>query len=264
MDPAQPVVAPNRTKAIHTWIIIAAVCLLVVIVAIVALKNPAPGPQLQWLDQTQFARQMQPGRLKRLYFKIVHITAPVWQRFRKPKTPIRISSEFLAFHGLFSGDLGIGAAMATNKTGAAVWILSPAELDDLRERLKTVNDFAVVSAPSIFVADGTPASIRVAWPGPSRGPISGGNVFVGVTLDVNPKILSRELQLAVSAVYTEPNEGSFVDPIRTNISAACRVRLSNAGGVLISSPVSKDLNGAKYWLILSPIAIDRFGKPIKL
>jgi len=53
-------------------------------------------------------------------------------------------------------------------------------------------------------------------------------------------------------------------PVRTNLSAACRVTLQNAGGVLISSPVSRDLNGTNYWLILAPTAIDGYGKPIKL
>jgi hypothetical protein len=274
MDSQPSTSPPNRTNAFRTRIIIAAISLVVVIVAIIASNNPAPGPKFLWLDQSQFASQMQPGRLKTLYFKIVHITSPVWQRFRKPKTQILISSEFLAVHGLFTGDLGIGPAMATNETSARVWILSPSELDDLRHRLKTANDIDVVNAPRIVTSDGSPASIRITWPGPPKGshanvvipigPLAGGNPFVGVTLDVNPKIVSRELQLAVSAVYSEPNEDSFMDPIRTNISAACRVRLSNAGGVLISSPVSHDLNGTNYWLILSPTAIDRYAKPIKL
>jgi hypothetical protein len=253
--PAAPV--SNRTKGIPIWFVIAVTCLIGVIIGIIASNKAAPEPAFVWLDQSQFARQMPPGRLKRLYYKVVTLTAPVWQRFRKPKTHIMIGSKFLAVHGLSTGDLGMGAAMATNETGTQIWILSPPELDDLRQRLKTAPEIDVVNAPSLTVADGMPASIFVGQAFPQT------SASVGVTMDVIPKIASHEFQFAINALYTEPNESPTM-PIRTNFAAAFRVRLLNAGGVLISSPASRDLNGTNYWLILQSTAIDGFGKPIKL
>jgi hypothetical protein len=259
MDTAQGAQNSSQSKPLRTGIIIVALALLaVVIVAIISSNKPAPVPSFVWLDPTQFARQMQPGRLKRLYYKIVNFTAPVWQHFRRPKTNILIDSKILAVHGLSTGDLAIGAAMATNQTGIQIWILSPSELDDLRQRLKTANGIDVVNAPRILtVADGTPASIFV---GNALPPTL---ASVGVTIAVSPKIASHQVQLAMNALYTEQNDSPTI-PIRTNLSAACRIRLPNAGGVLISSPESKDLNRTNYWLILDSTAIDRYGKPIKL
>jgi hypothetical protein len=243
--------------------------LVVAIVTIISSNKPKPEPDFVWLDQTQFSRQVRPGRLKRLYYKVVNFTAPVWRHFRKPKTHILIGCKFLAVHSPLTGALGIGAAMATNESGSQVWILSAPELDTLRQRLKTANGIQVVTEPSLTVADGTKASIMVgsvttivpAGIGNFNFP---SNAFIGVTVDVDPKIVSHEFQLAMSTVYIMDSVLTNVSGVRTNISAACRVRLSNAGGVLISSPFSKDLNGTNYWLILSPTAIDGYGKPIKL
>jgi hypothetical protein len=257
MDSPPPAPVSNRGKGIRIWFIIAGACLVVAIVATLAPKNTAPEPTFVWLDQRQFSRQMHPGRLKQLYYKVMNFTAPVWQHFRRPKTHILIGSKIMAVHGLSTGELGIGAAIATNESGAQVWILSPFELDDLRQRLKTSNGIDVVNAPSIATADGEPATVFVGYTQPQTF------ASIGVVLDVSPKIASHQFQLAMNAVYTQENDNS-TSPIRTNLSAACRVRLPNAGGVLISSPVSKDPNGTNYWLILAASAIDGFGRPIKL
>ena len=238
-------------------IIIAFVCLAAAITALVTSNHAAPEPTFVWLDQAQFARQMQPGRLKRLYYKVVNFTAPVWQHFRPPKTQILITSKILSVHGVTTGQLGIGAAVATNETGAQIWLLLPAELDNLRQRLKTENGLHVVNAPSVMTADGQPASIFVGETLPKT------LVSIGIAMDVNPKIVDHQFQLAMNAVYTEENDNPTI-PVRTNFSTACRVKLQNAGGVLITAPDSKSMFGTNYWLILDSTAIDGFGKPIKL
>jgi hypothetical protein len=257
MDSPPPLSAPNPNKGIRIWLIIAAACLVVGIVAIISSNKPGPEPNFIWLDQAQFAHQMHPGRFRRLYYKVVHFTAPVWQRFSRPKTHILISSKIFAVHGVTTGQLGIATSTATNETGAQVWLLSPSELDDLRQQLKTENGIDAVNAPSVTTADGEPASIFLGYARPQT------LASIGVSFDLSPKIVAHQFQLTLNAVYTDEDDGPTM-PIRTNLSTACRVTLSNAGGVLISSPVSKDLNGTNYWLILSPTAIDGYGKPIKL
>jgi len=258
MDSPSSAATSKATKGIRIWFAIAAACLMaVIVVAIISSNHAPPEPNFVWLDQSQFARRMQPGRLKRLYYKVVNFTAPVWQHFRRPKTHILIGSKILAVHGVTTGELAIGAAIASNETGAQVWLLSPSELDDLRQRLKTENGIDVANALSVMTADGEPATVFLGYTQPQTF------ASIGVVLDVSPKIASHQFQLAMNAVYTQENDNSTA-PIRTNLSAACRVRLPNAGGVLISSPVSKDPNGTNYWLILAATAIDGFGKPIKL
>jgi hypothetical protein len=258
MDSPQSPQPFSQSKRLRTGIIFVALALLAVVIIGIARssKKPTPEPPLVWLDQTQFARQMQPGRLKRLYYKVVSLTAPVWQRFRRPKTHIQIAAKILAAQGVTTGQFGIGTAIATNDSGTQVWILSAAELNDLRQRLPT-NRFEVVSAPSIITEDGLSASIFSGQALPQT------SAWIGVSMYVSPKIASHELQLAINAFYTEPNDSPTI-PVRTNISAACRVRLPNAGGVLITSPAAKDAYSTNYWLILSPTAVDGYGNPIKL
>jgi len=256
MDSLPSTPAPNRTRTIRTGIFIAAMGLVVAIVTIFTSNKPKPEPTFVWLDQSQFSRQMQPGRLKRLYYKVVNLTAPVWQRFRRPKTQIQIAAKILAVKGVTTGQLGIGVAIATNDSGTQVWILSATELNDLRQRLPT-NGFEAVSTPSITTVDGLSASIFSGHTLPQT------SASIGVSMYVSPKIASHDVHLAINAVYTEPNDSPII-PVRTNISAACRVRLPNAGGVVIMSPPAKDAYSTNYWLILSPTAIDGYGKPIKL
>jgi hypothetical protein len=257
MDSPQPPSGSNPKKRTRIWLIFAAACLVVaIVVTFLVSSRPAPEPNFVWLEQSYFARQMQPGRLKRLYYKVVSLTAPVWQRFRRPKRHIQTEAKILAARGVTTGQFGIGTAIATNDSGTQVWILSAAELNDLRQRLST-NRFEMVLAPSITTEDrgGGGISFGKALPQTSA--------WVGISMVVSPKIISHELQLEINAFYTEPNDSPTI-PIRTNLSAAFRAKLSNAGGALISSPVSRDLNGTNYWLILESTAVDSSDKPIKL
>ncbi len=258
MDSPPPASGSTPIKGIRIWVIIAAGCLLLLMVALVASYKTTPKTNFVWLDQRQFASQMQPGLLKILYYKFVHLTAPVWQHFRRPKTQIHIASKFLAVHGLSAGELGIGTAMATNESGAQVWIFSPSELGDLRRRLKTANGIEVMNSPSVITVGGQPASLAAGHAHPKT------SAWIGVTLNVDPKVVSHQFQLALSANYTESSDDTATASIRTNLSAACRVWLPNAGGVMVAGPESRDLNRTNYWLILSAIAIDGAGNPIKL
>jgi hypothetical protein len=256
MDSPAPAPISNRNKGLRIWFIVLAAFLVAALVGIIAQKKAAPEPTFVWLDQSQFARQTQPGRLKRLYYKVVNFTAPVWRHFRRPKTQILITSKILAVHGVTTSQLDIHGAMATNGTGAQVWLLSPSQLADLGKRLKTVNGVEVVNAPRLITTDGEMASIFVGHSQPQT------LASIGISIDLSPNIVAHQLQLAMNAVYTDDNDGPTM-PIRTNLSATCRVRLPNASGVLMASPLSNDLNGTNNWLILSP-AIDGSGKPIKL
>jgi hypothetical protein len=169
---------------------------------------------------------------------------------------IQTEGKILAAQGPITGHFGIGTAIATNDSGTQVWILSVAELNDLRQRLPT-NRFEVVWAPSITTEDrgGGGISFGKALPQTSA--------WVGISMVVSPKIISRELQLEINAFYTEPNDSPRI-PIRTNLSAGFRVRLPNGGGVLITSPPAKDAYSTNYWLILESTAVDGHDKPIKL
>jgi hypothetical protein len=251
---------PSRSKVIRIEIIIAVIALSVVCIFKITQspQNAAPQATLVWLDPAEFAPKMRPGRLKMLYYKALNFTAPVWQRFRHPKTHILIASKVLAARGVTTTQLGVGAAIGTNDAGAHAWILSSSAMEDMRHRLKTLDGIDLVNAPTITVGDGTRASVLVGQSTPQTP------TFVGMRVDVIPKIAAHQFQLAMSALYSEPNPGIEAGSVRTNLLVACRVMVPNGGGILITGPDPKDSNGTNYWLILSPTAIDGFGKPIRL
>src|SRR5437762_1979410 len=107
MDSPPPTRGSSQRKRILIWLIAVACFVVATIGTIISSNKPAPEPNFVWLDQAQFARQMHPGRLKRLYYKVVNFTAPVWQHFSRPRTHILINSKILAFHGLSTGQLAI-------------------------------------------------------------------------------------------------------------------------------------------------------------
>lgn len=260
MDPSQPAPPPRRPRRFHPGIIFGALALVVVVIIGIstASRNAGTQPNLVWLDPAQFARQMRPGRLKMLYYKALNLSAPLWQRFRRPKTQIHIATKIFAVHGMKTDQLDIGTAIGTNDARMQVWILSPSELDALQQRFKNLNGIDVVSAPSIVTLDGMSASVASGQSYPQTP------TFVGVTVDVSPKIASHQVQVAMSAVYSEVDQNKGSSPIRTNLCAACRVRMPNAGGLLMKGPDSEDSNGTNYWFLLCPTAIDATGNPIKL
>src|SRR5262249_19240383 len=153
----------------------------------------APEPTFAWLDPSEFAGQVQPGRIKRLYYKVVRFTAPVWRHFSRPKTQILITSKILAVHGVTTSQLDIHEPMATNETGAQFWLLSPSQLADLGKRLKTVNGIDVVNAPRLITSDGERASIFVGHSQPQVRTLGLSWASIGICLDLNPKIVAHQL-----------------------------------------------------------------------
>lgn len=260
MDPSQPASSSPRPKRVHVGIVIAVLALVVVMIVGIstASRKAATKPRFVWLDQAQFARQMRPGRLKALYYKALHLSAPLWQRFQRPKTQIAIATKIYAVHGIKTEQLDLGTPTGTNDARTEVWILSPSQLKELRQRVKSLNGIDLVNAPIVVTLDGMSASVASGQSLPLTG------TFVGVTLGISPKIASHEVQLGLGAVYSEVEQNKGSSAIRTNLCAACRVRLPNAGGLLMKGANSRDNNATNYWLLLCPTAIDAAGNAIKL
>lgn len=260
MDPSQPAPPPRRPRRFHLGIIIGTLAVVIVTILGVstASRKAATEPNFVWLDPAQFARQRRPGRLKILYYKALNLSAPLWQRFRRPKTPIQIVTRIFAVHGVRAEQLDLGTPRGTNAASGQVWILSASDLEALQQRFKNLDGIDLVSAPTILVGDGTSASLFNGQSLPA--PLG----FVGVAVDVNPKIASHQMHVAMSAVYSEVDQNKGSSPIRTNLCAACRVRMPNAGGLLIKAPDPQANNGTNYWFLLCPTAIDATGNPIKL
>lgn len=252
-----PLAKPSSSG--RRWIGIVAVAVvllsLVVIALCLASKN-SPEPALVWLDPVQFTAQMQPGRLKKMYYKVLNLAAPLLKHLISPKKQLVIDARVFASHGTPIDELQVGTPIGTNEMGARAWILSASELQGLRRRIEASRNVALVNSPRMTLADGTRASMSDIQTAPQ------GMTFVGVSLDMYPKIVSHQFELNLNAVYTEPGEA--VATVKTNISATCRVVVPNGGGILVSSPDTRQPLSTNYWIILSPTAIDAAGKAIRL
>jgi hypothetical protein len=248
---------PSLKRRIRIGVIAIAFALvtLVVVGILSARKKPALEPTLVWLDPVQFASQMHPGRLTRLYYQALNLTAPLFKHFKSSKKQILIDASIFAARETSMDELHIGVPVATNGTGARLWILSASELHGLRNQIQASKGVNLVNRPRMTLGEGT-------WASMCMGQAAQGTAFIGVSLDMSPKIVSHQFQIGMNAVYTEPGDAAAI--VRTNLSATCRVIMPNAGGILITGPDSSQLNGTNYWLILSPTAIDGSGKAINL
>jgi hypothetical protein len=257
MDSPQPSARPARSKPIRIVTIIAALALVIgAVVGITHASKKAPEQPLVWLDPAQFARQKRPGRLKMLYNKTLNFAAPVLKHFNSPKRQILIDAQIFSAQAATSDELRLGTPLGTNALGASVRILSSTELQDMRYRMRGSKDIHLVNSPRMTLGDGTWASMCVGQSVPQAA------AFIGVSLDVKPKIAAHQFQFDMNAIYSQLGEDAI--SVKTNLSATCRALVPNAGGILIASPASSELNATNYWLILSPTAIDRSGKPINL
>src|SRR5256885_11042258 len=100
MDSPPPAPELSRSNRVRVRMIISALALLAVVIFEITKpsKTASPEPPFVWVDPARFARQMRPGKLKLLYYRGLNLTAPLWQRFRTPKTQIQIASKLLAVH----------------------------------------------------------------------------------------------------------------------------------------------------------------------
>lgn len=258
MDSPQPVHGFTGRKHVRVSILVISIVILALIIIALAVssKNRAPEPNFIWLDQAEFARQMHPGRLKRLYYKALNLAAPLLKHFKSSKKQLVIDTSIFASHGTTIEELRVGVPVATNELGSRLWILSTAELQNIRYRIQDSKGVNLVNRPRMTLLEGTRASICVGQSAPQ------GTAFIGVSVDMFPKVISHQFQVGMNALYTEP--GDIAANVKTNISAACRVMVPNAGAVLIASPDAKQSNGTNFWLLLSPTAIDGAGNAISL
>lgn len=202
-------------------------------------RNAPPEPTFAWVDPAQFAAASRPGKIKALYYKALWLTAPIWKHLKGAKPQIRIASKILAVRNVTIGQLGIGVATGTNESATRAWILSPSELDELKERLKGFDGVDAVASPTILTSDGMAAMMFSGQTTPSLTPW-------GMMMYVTPRIAAHQLKLAMNTTYSEAIDGTNGTYIRTNLSAACRVLVPSAGGVLIAGPDSKSKDGTNY------------------
>jgi hypothetical protein len=228
--------------------------------ALIAIRTrkTAPEQTLLWLNPSQYTSATSPGPVTRLKYKVMNLTSPLWQRFRRAKKQVLVEAQFEAIPAGVGEPPGLGPPFATNSDGTLAWILSPSNLTNFQSFLHETPLVGHLGRPRIQTIDGMQAGVFMgnAAPNVGRG---------GVGVDVTATIVSPAIRLLVKAQATEPAEsgpGSPV-PLKTNLTVACRVLVPNGGALALRTGNPKDSSGTNHWLIISPTAMDARGKPIQ-
>ena len=259
-EPVSPIPKPNRHR--RRRFALAVLGALLLGIALLSALRSSPVPTFAWLTQAEMARLTQTGPLTLLKDKVTRLTAPLWRRYWNTQPQILIDSRLLTLSGAAADQIGLGAPVATDSEGMRAWILSPAELSDLLQRLKTAPEVSLIGGPRAQTAAGTSARTFFG----NTVLVAGTNVPVGLSLDLSPRVRSGSIQLLLGVTYTirvvTPAVSAAV--LRTNLAVACRVLLPNGGGLVVSGGNKRGFHETNYWLILSPTAVDARGQPIKL
>ncbi len=225
-------------------------------------SSTPPDDKLVWLTVGELARTKEGSPLRRMKDKLTGWTAALWKSYWSRRPQILIDSRLLTLSKAAADQIDLGAPVATNSAGARAWILSPAELSGLLQRLKTIPDASLLSRPRAQTAASTSANVFF---GETRL-VSGTNFPIGLTLDVTPKVRSGSIQLLIGFTSTAfvSSPPANAPAVSTNLAVACRVLLPNTGGLVVAGSNANHAQGTNYWLILSPTAVGAQGNPIKL
>lgn len=257
MDPLPP--SPVRKRRRVWQFVLVAVAALLLLSLLVVVLIPSE-PQVTWLTPAELAHATKPSPLVTIKRKLINLTAPLWRWYRSNRRSIQISSNFLTLSTAAAEQTGLGAPTTTNADGLRAWILSPAELNALRQRLKTLPGASVSSAPTIQTEDGRQGLVRMYEP----ISVVGRYMPVGLAISLLPKAASHSVKLLLNATSTEIADPTVTNnTIKTNFAATCAAVVPNNGGLVLDGGKPDGTNAQSYWLILSPMMFDANGNPIK-
>ena len=260
-DSVPPPATHGRRTALR--LVVAAVGVLLLAIVLFFALTISSGQKVVWLTSTDLNQSGRAGLFTGLKQKVARLVPQFVWRFWWNRPQINIDSSLLIIPAAAAEPTGLSAPAATNASGMRAWILSPAELNAFRQQLKTLSDVENLGVPPhVTIFDDRPTRWRVNKPVQVAGKVTP----VGLAVDLMPKVVSGAIRLIVGATSTEAvtSAPDNVTTIRTNLAAACRVFLPNAGGLVVNCGTTNAAGGKSYWLIVSPTAVDARGNPIKL
>ena len=137
----------NRHRRTTFKVGIIALSVLLLALIIFFCTSTPPDDKLVWLTVGELARTKQGTPFRRMKDKLMGWTAAHWKSFWSSRPQILIDSRLLTLSKAAADQTDLGAPVATNSDGARAWILSPAELSGLLQRLKTMPDASLLSRP---------------------------------------------------------------------------------------------------------------------
>jgi hypothetical protein len=255
--PSESASSPTgATLAEHRKLWIALLVIAGLTILVITVLTSARKEKLVWLPDNALSRAMQPSPYARLRYNLIRWTAPLWRWHRSHRPNIKVNSKLVELAGASVIRAELGSATGTNADGTRAWILSAEQFAALKPKIAA--EKSEVSETSITVYNGGPARATLG-PSSMYTPTIGGAVPVGLTVDVMPSLAGHSIRIVLGASYTRvTNTAPAKFTLITNFSAACKVLVPNGGGLVLENP------GTNYLFLVSPIAVDSRGNPLKL
>jgi hypothetical protein len=231
-------------RAIATFrILLAGVTILLFVISDTGAKR------FVWLTQAD----LKPGTMEKLRDRLMRLTSPLWRGYWSRQPFVLIDSTMLAVPAGYAVQFGLGRPITTNDDGFHGWLISSAELTALRQQIKILPGEMNLGSPRVQTFVG-------GWAGISQ--LSG---QAGLTVTLRAKPAGDSWNLTIGSRLTEltASVSSNAVVLQTNLAAACRATIPNAGALVIRGASRIDSKGTNYWLIVSPTAVDGQGRPIK-
>ena len=223
---------------VHRWTLLSLLGLGVLVWVVV---RPAPRPPVQAVSRSTQLPMLLRDRIGRwLPMRFAWVGRIDQAVFGKRKS-ISLAFDFYDLDSSTSivavgRDLGRPTFSETN--GLSVWLLSPAELQAVRERL-TLSPATSVFHPRVSTGDGIRCSLRQS----QTVTIGHTPLQAGLTLDCETRIHDRSTDLLVALQLSEPayapaatgtsDRASTPNSIRTNLDLALRLQVPKGNGVFL-------------------------------
>jgi hypothetical protein len=244
----------SRPKLIGT---VAGIVLLAILVRHVSRERDTV-KGFTWVTPSELAQHLQMGPFTRLKFRILRLPGPFWRWYMKGREHILIETRLLVLPRGAPEQVELPSECQTNENGVRAWRLAAKQLTSLKQQLKNLPGVSVANSLSLTTFDGGLAQISDGTPGPKTN-----SPFIGLTIDALPKVIGRSFSLLLGATSTHGDvlpDGTIVGAT-TNLTAACKVLISNGGGLVLDSGTGGDLPPRNYWVIISVVAVDARGIP---
>lgn len=245
-----------RRKALRPFVAALFALLALLVIILLLLLRPEPSGKISWMTPAQMNFAATGGVLGRVKTRLEWLIHP-FRRYiqRKPRAEIMLNATFYSLPADSTNSFDLGAAASINADGKRAWILPDTELPSFRKRLESTRGVTPLSSPRMTTVDGMRSEMSIG----NTIPIGGTMSFVGLSIDLFPRISKDNLNLLIAATSTETNS-SHPPILRTNLSLACRASVPDAGALVLDAGNSGTNH---YWLLLAPSLIDPAGNPIK-
>lgn len=219
------------------------------------------GDRVTWMTQEELGRTRQPGPFAHLKQRAKDFTAPVWRRFRSNPPLVRLKLTVLAVPPEFDASLLRDVPATARANGLRAWSLSSVQWEQMQQQAQALPRDGVLLVREFRLYSGAWALARVDTATAKPGQPAPGHLEILM----RAKALQNSWSVTCGVTATDDVRAPNLDllEVRTNYAVACRSVIPNAGALVIRTANPRTATTTNHWLILSPLAVDPFGQPVR-